>query len=728
MNSIHLHSINRDRPYFRYFRVVSYLKNRVCPYLFCPYLLGVLILVGAPCAFAQVYDAHTQVELVSNVETVAPDQPFQAAVRMKMDPGWHVYWKNSGDSGLPVSINWEVPSETNAPQIHWPVPQRFEEEGLTTYGYTQTVLFIKDITLPRDFAEPGAVLRARVDWLACERICVPGKADLVLNVPVSDTILPSAWAYDFEQTAKQWPQPSPWPISAFQNKEMIGLNVAISPESQAEVASLEFYPERNDIIVHSAPQSWRATPGGMELLIQKSAIQAKIDVLSGLLIVHDTTGLRRGFEVTVNKVPVMKTPDLKPASSAVPTVSLLTALLFAFIGGLILNLMPCVLPVLSIKVLSLIEHAQQRRGALVSGLVFALGVLVSCWFMAGLLIFLKIIGQQLGWGFQFQSPGFIIVLCMILFLFALNLWGAFEIGFLAPHAAGYINQQHKYMKAFFSGVLAMVLATPCTAPFMGTAIGFAITQNSFINILIFTFLGLGMALPYVLLSAFPQALKFVPKPGPWMNTFKKILALLLVGTIVWLVWILSFLAGAVTLMALAAGFLLAAIGVWVLGREQARGQNPWIHIVAVIFIISSVAVPLAMIETNQKKIVSSAGLKSPSAIQWRDYSPELMQQLAQEGKTVFLDFTAKWCVSCQVNERVALERKEVADKFRELGVVAVKADWTRFDARLTRALAELGKNSIPVYVIYYGENHKGMKVLPEIITPAIVLEALETVQ
>ena len=263
-------------------------------------------------------------------------------------------------------------------------------------------------------------------------------------------------------------------------------------------------------------------------------------------------------------------------------------------------------------------------------------------------------------------------MCLILFVFALNLLGFFEINVFFPRAVAYINQRYGYSKAFFSGVLAVVLATPCTAPFMGTAIGFAVTQSAFVNLLIFTFLGLGLAFPFLILSAFPQALKFVPKPGPWMKTFKRILALLLIATIVWLVWVLSY--------------------------------------------VLDTRIPAKQAQTDE------------ASIQWLDYSPELMSKLAREGKTVFLDFTAKWCLSCQVNERVALDKKEVADKFRELGVAAVKADWTRFDARITRALAGLGKNSIPVYVIYYGENHRNMRVLPEIITPATVLEALESVK
>lgn len=643
-------------------------------------IFSVLVLSAVSPARAQVvYDAHTELELVSGVEAIVAGEPFAAAVRIKTDPGWHVYWKNSGDSGLPVSIHWNLPAGFQGGAIHWPVPERMEEAGLTTYGYPMGVFLIAEITPPATLTENTVTLKAQVDWLACERICVPGKADLLLNLPVGEAAFPSTWAYELAQTRSRWPQPSPWPIEAFQNGQVIGLNINVPSAERSTVTSLEFFPDRNDVIVHSVAQTLRATGRGLELSIPRSGIQTgKVDSLSGILVVRDAQGKRRAFEVAVDKVAQLVAPRHSRGPSgaalppALPEVSLWLACLFAFIGGLILNLMPCVLPVLSIKVLSLIEHGGERKKALLSGLVYTLGVLVSFWLLAGVLIVLKALGQQIGWGFQFQSPVFLIVMCLILFVFALNLWGLFEISVFFPKAAAHINQRYGYSKAFFSGVLAVVLATPCTAPFMGTAIGFALTQSALVNLLIFTFLGLGLAFPFFSLSAFPQALKFVPKPGPWMKTFKKVLALLLVATILWLVWVLSYVVDTR------------------IPAQQARTDEP--------------------------------------AINWLDYSPELMQKLAQEGKPVFLDFTAKWCINCQINERVALSNREVADKFREIGVVAVKADWTRFDARITRALAELGKNSIPVYVIYYGEGHKGKKVLPEIITPATVLEALESVR
>ncbi len=619
-----------------------------------------------------VYDAHTQVELVSSVKTIRAGEPFEVAVRMTMDPGWHVYWKNPGDSGLPPVIHWNLPDSFRAREIRWPIPERLQESELTTYGYTQEVFLIAEIAPSPAITENTVTLRADIKWLACEKICIPGKADLLLDLKVGPVAQPSAWADHFTKTHSRWVQPSPWPVNAFADTASIGLNVAVPLTQRATIASVEFFPDQDDLIIHSAAQTLHFTDSGLELVMPRSTIQAgKVDSFSGILVVQDTTGAQRAFEMAVDQVAI-RTVAAPLTVPALPGISLWVALLFAFIGGLILNLMPCVLPVLSIKVLSLVDKGGDRKKALLSSLFFALGVLVSFWILAGLLITLKALGRPIGWGFQFQSPVFLIIMCLVLFVFALNLWGLFAIDIFFPQAAAYINRHHGYGKTFFSGVLAVLLATPCTAPFMGTAIGFAITQDALRNFLIFTFLALGFAFPVVLLSMSPRLLKFVPRPGPWMNTFKRLLALLLVGTIAWLIWVLS-------------------------------------HVV-------DSRAPMRPVEIDE------------AFIPWMDYSPELMRALREEGKIVFLDFTAKWCLSCQVNEQVVLRNKAVVDKFQELGVSAVKADWTRFDGRITRALAELGKNSIPVYVIYYGQDHQHKKVLPEIITPAIVLEALESVR
>ncbi|MBI5416312.1 MAG: thioredoxin family protein [Candidatus Omnitrophica bacterium] len=714
---------------------------------YCLTISAVILSSVGPAGADAVYDAHTQVELVSGRSVIRPGEPFQAAVRMKMDPGWHVYWQNSGDSGPPVSVQWKLPPGFQNGEIRWPMPERLQEAGLTTYGYPQGVLLISDILPPAGTEEGNATLKADVRWIACERICVPGRADILLNLPVGAMAGASPWQMEFNETRRQWPQPNPWAVTASQDKDFIYFEAAVPAAESAAISAVEFYPFRNDIIAHSGDQVLQKTPQGFILSVLKSNLLTKpVDSAAGIFVVKKIPPGKEAFVVDVARVPVRKA--VRATASAAPAavvsgISLLWACVFAFIGGLILNLMPCVLPVLSIKVLSLVEHAGERAraiasgGSLAVGGMFTLGVLVSCWVLSGLLIVLKALGRQAGWGFQFQSPAFLVALCLVLFVFALNLWGLFEISLFFPWAAAYINQRYGYSKAFFSGVLAVVLATPCTVPFMGTAIGFAVTQSAPVTLLVFTLLGLGVAFPFLVLSAYPRLLKFVPRPGHWMRTFRKFLALLLLGTVIWLVWILSYLVEASTLGTLAAGLWLIASGVWLWARaldlpvplrgtcsagRQKRGQR----IFAVIFVVVGVAAPFKAIVMKEGPLPAREEARpDASSIGWIEYSPQRVQESLDQGRPVFIDFTARWCVNCQVNERVTLRHEKVAAKFRELGIVAVKADWTRFDGRISAALAGFGKNSIPLYVLYYGDPAKTVKVLPEIITPDIVLKALD---
>jgi len=408
--------------------------------------------------------------------------------------------------------------------------------------------------------------------------------------------------------------------------------------------------------------------------------------------------------------------------------SLFFILIFAFIGGMILNLMPCVLPVLSLKIMGIVQQAgEDPKEKLKHGILFTIGVLVSFWALAGLLLILRAGGEQLGWGFQLQSPGFVIILVVLLFMFALSMFGLFEIG--ASLTAVGQNTQNKsaYMGSFMSGILATVVATPCTAPFMGSALGYAISQPPIISLLVFTFLGLGMAAPYLVLTNSPKLLKFVPKPGAWMETMKQVMGFLLVATVLWLLWVLSLQTGAEGLIIVLASLVITSIGGWIYGRWGNISKRKRTRVISqflfVIILVFGTAFSLYNVETKSE---NADGVHKQGSISWQKFSPELVSQLRKENKPVLIDFTAAWCLSCQVNEKVAFGDAEVQRVLKEKNVETLKADWTNNDEVITKALAEFGRNSVPLYVLYLPG--KEAELLPEIITPGIVLQALEKIK
>ncbi|PID62398.1 MAG: hypothetical protein CR986_01825 [Ignavibacteriae bacterium] len=400
-------------------------------------------------------------------------------------------------------------------------------------------------------------------------------------------------------------------------------------------------------------------------------------------------------------------------------------ILGAFLGGMILNLMPCVLPVLSIKILGLVQQANEAKETVFKhGLVFTLGVLVSFWILAGLLLILRAGGESIGWGFQLQSPVFIVILVFLMFLFGLSLFGVFEIGTSLTGAGQNVTSKSGYSGSFFSGIMATVVATPCTAPFMGSALGFAISQPALISIIVFTAIGLGMAFPYLLITAFPKLLKFIPKPGAWMETMKQFMGFLLVATAIWLIWVLSSQVVSDSIIILLFALMFASIGAWVWGRwgtlMNTKKTRTIAFIVAAILVLGAGYKTIENVSDESNKLTAS---NSYSDI-WGKFSPELVAELRNENKAVFVDFTAKWCLSCQTNKKVALHDSEVEKKFKEKGVITLIADWTNRDEIITKALEEFDRNSVPLYILY-PKNGKEPIVLPEILTPSIVIEALE---
>jgi len=623
------------------------------------YLLILFLIVSIYPVFAQeVSQAHTHVRLVSEQDAVVGGNTFWVGIDMVLDDGWHVYWQNPGDSGLAPRIKWQLSEGVSAGEIHWPYPQRLDVAPLTSYGYEHEVLLLVPVRVDAKLQTSKDInIHARVDWLTCMNMCMPGQAELNLSLPVmsnNSRVTFNGFRKSFDQTRQNLPQLVPAITSqAVLAGDQWHLTIQTPITDQETIA---FYPFRDDVIEHAAPQSTQVIGNGYQMILKKSHIyHGPLTTLEGVAVNPEGWDDNGKIKAIIIQAPI------ELASVRIP---FMLACLFALLGGLILNLMPCVLPVLSIKVLHLVERHPDKPVAFRHSLVYALGILVSVWALGLLLFILKSAGQFAGWGFQFQSPVFVMVVALILLILALNLFGVFE--FTLPSICSLTQTQGGYQASFLSGILTTIVATPCTAPFMGTALTVAISQPNIVGFGIFTFLGLGLALPFVLLSAFPFLLSFVPKPGMWMLHLKKFLGIILLACVIWLLW--------------------------VFGIQTGLGDFSKIF-------------------------------KASNEIHWQKFSSEAVSQTRLEGHGVFIDFTADWCITCQVNDRFVLQNTEVVHTFKDKGIMAFKADWTKYDPAITQALASYGRNSIPVYV-YYPPGADSPIILSQIITPKIILEQI----
>lgn len=654
--------------------------------------------------------------LVAERDAVQAGRPLWIGLHLKMAPGWHTYWKNPGDAGLPTRIRWRLPEGFTAGDIQWPRPQRMPAGPLMSYGYEDEVLLLSEVRTPAALV-PGAVtLGARIDWLECKEACLPGKADLELTLPVAPA--PGGaladWAEAFRKARAALPA-APVQASAFGTASGATLRVAglaMLPEDAY------FFPAKTEVLEHAAPQ--RLVPDGTAFrldLTRAANAAATTGPLEGVLVADG-----QAFEVRA-PITAGAAPPAQAGGSGGRRTSLLVAIGSALLGGLILNLMPCVLPVLSLKVMSFVRHgAETRHGALKHALAFASGVLVFFWILAGALLALRAGGQQIGWGFQLQSPTFVVLLAALFLLVALNLFGVFEVGQSLTAAANLAPQSAGTASSFWSGALATIVATPCTAPFMGSALGFTLGQPAWATLLVFTSLGLGMALPYVALALSPRLLKALPRPGRWMETLKQAMGFPMLGTVVFLVWLFGRQTSVNALTLLLVALLLVASGAWVYGRGFA-GDGGLRRALAVAG--SAVLVLLGLgLGLSQAQASPVRSAEAAAAGEW---SEERLAELRAAGTPVLVDFTAAWCLTCQVNERVALGHEDVRRRLRQAGVVVLKADWTLRDERITRALAAHGRQGVPLYVLYGRDGTAPPRLLPEVLTPGVVLAALDDV-
>ncbi len=711
----------------RSFRAIL-LSTLLC-LLFAPWQGWAQTLAAGP-ASASATAPHLSVSLLVPPQALAPGQHFTAGLHFKLEPHWHVYWLNAGDSGEPPRVSWQLPSGVTAGPLQFPAPSRLPLGPLMDFGYEGEVVFPVAMQVgPAVPVGKPAVLSAKVDWLVCREVCLPGKATLsverpVVAGPVQKIQSDPASAALIARFVALEPQPLKGVAHFAPNGKSLTIEV---PTGQPEKTA-QFFPYDSLQIANAGAQTVTPTAnGGQITLARDEQASQPLPTLHGLLVFPSsgpdarpgTSGAQsRAYEV--HAVPGALSAALPAAGAG--AAGLLRAAGLAFVGGILLNLMPCVFPVLFIKGLSLVHSSQQERGRQrAHGWVYTLGILVSFWLVVGLLLGLRAAGYQLGWGFQFQSPIFLAIMAMFLFFLALSLAGQFEIGLSLTSAGGDLAQKGGYAGSFFTGVLAMVVATPCTAPFMGAAIGYALSESAAVSFAVFTALGLGLAAPYLLLAYNPGWTRLLPKPGAWMEVLKQAIAVPIFATVIWLVWLFTEGSGANALLGLLAGFLLLGIAGWILGRWPAR---PAATMAAIFVLLAAVALPVLAVDTLSVA-PAEEGKASARGLAWIPFTPDVVAKYRAQGKPVLVDFTASWCLSCQVNERVVLDRADVQQRLRASGVVLVKADWTRHDEAIGTALAALGRSGIPAYALYPAAAGSPPQLLPEVLTTGIVYSALD---
>ncbi len=658
---------------------------------------------------------HLHVQLVADRAVFLPGDMGGIGLYFKLENGWHVYWQNAGDSGEPPHIKWTLPKGITVGPMQFPPPTRLPLGPLMDFGYEKEVLFPMSASVDQTASRDTAVLHAKVDWLVCREVCIPGKADLDLNLLVSDQPVKDAIANSgadiYKRLAGNLPQPLPAIAKAVFQVTATGFRLAV--ETGQRESTAVFFPAEQSIIDNPTPQTPAPTAKGVVLELKKDPyLTANPEQLKG--VIELASG--RNYEIAAVAGTVAAPP---PVALPFEFGSLMRISALAFLGGLLLNLMPCVFPVLFLKGLALVQSGHKDRHKIrAHGFVYTLGILVSFWILVGALLGLRAAGSTLGWGFQFQSPVFLALMAGLLFFLGLSLAGQFEIGLTLTGAGSSLAAKQGHAGSFFTGVLAVVVATPCTAPFMGAAVGYALAQPAAVTFAVFTALALGLAAPYVALTLQPAWTRWLPKPGAWMEVLRQAVSVPIFATVIWLAWVLAGGYGATALAALLALFLLLAIAGWFLGRWPAKR---WSTIVALVLIVAAIA--LAVYERQLAAESAPSTSASTASAGWQPWSASEVQSAVASGRPVFVDFTAAWCLSCQVNERVALSKPEVMQAFAAHNVLLLKADWTREDPAITEFLTALGRSGVPVYALY-APSQSEPQLLPQVLTPGIVTDAL----
>ncbi|MFZ0827390.1 MAG: protein-disulfide reductase DsbD domain-containing protein [Verrucomicrobiia bacterium] len=716
-----------------------------------------IILTGLFClaAFAAPA-AHTQVQLILSADPAQPGETIWVGVDMKMEPAWHTYWKNPGAAGLATKIEWDLPAGVTAGEIQWPLPEKLPPVEVTTYGYNDEVVLLVPLKLDAGLSHGPLDLKAKVSWLECKEQCVPGSADAAATLNIGTETKPSDDAATIELWKKKVPEtdnPAIWterawwemPANGDTRPLIIDRRFSGNTASGVPPSGADFFPYGSDDF-EVQPASETITASASEIRLRKFVKKYSGDWpkdISGVMV-EETGDLPTGFAVTFSvsdQAPAAEAasaasttvPPTVSAPPALPAQPLWRMLLYAFIGGLILNIMPCVLPVIALKILGFVgESRSDPRHVRTLGLVYALGVLMSFLALAGVILGVKVAGHHAGWGMQFGSPVFVVCLTTLVTLVALNLFGVFEVTLSgrALDAAGGLASKHGAPGAFFNGVLATALATPCTAPFLSIALGFAFAQKAPVIVLMFLAVGVGLAAPYVMLSWNPAWLKLLPKPGAWMEKFKIAMGFPMLATAVWL---FNLAAGSYGKSVLWLGIFLVivAFAAWIFGVfvQRGRARRGLALVIALILLLVGYAFALeSQLQWRQPMAAPdpTGSLKeSADGIEWQRWSPEAVAEAQAVGQPVLVDFTADWCLTCQVNKKTSIEIPSVRAKLKSMNAVALLGDYTRFPDNITTELNHFNRAGVPLVLIYPKDPAAPPMVLPEILTPGIVLDALD---
>ncbi|HZV21322.1 MAG TPA: protein-disulfide reductase DsbD domain-containing protein [Hyphomicrobiales bacterium] len=705
-------------------------------------LAGTLAIVSVAIAWGDVMAAgssgrhHVAVDILADKTAAVPGKTLTVAVREKIEQGWHTYWVNPGDSGEPTAIEWVLPGGFTAGPIQWPLPHKIAIGPLANYGYEGEVFLLTDIQLPNEIGESSITLAAKVSYLVCKDICIPEETNVTLTLPVASSATPSQEAQAIESVRKTLPVPLSGTASYAVNSAKGALRLTISADQELfqGIAEAHFFPITWGPVSNSAPQPMKIEGGSLTLDLKQGDTKETPDKLDGVLVLRKAgaEGARMGYTISAARGPdsgaaggLFDHADASGAASGPEqrgtfksySGALGIAVFFAFLGGVVLNFMPCVFPVLAVKTLSFADAANgsHRR----QGYAYLSGVLASFGLIGAIIAGFREGSSALGWGFQFQSPPFVLALALLFFVMGLSLSGTVYFGSGLMSTGDRLSRKPGNAGYFFTGVLAAIAATPCTAPFMGAAVGYAVTRPLLELMAVMLGLGLGFAAPVFLLSVSPAMQRFLPKPGRWMETLKQVLAFPLYATAAWLVWILSIQAGSDGVMAAALSFVGVGFAAW-LANKTALLSLP-AKLVAPALGIIALAIGLSMTAAENGQVSSEAGA---SLLKEEPFTQARLDELKAAGRPVFVNLTAAWCITCKVNEQVALRSNAVANAFRSAGITYLKGDWTKPNPEIGALLEQFGRAGVPLYVFYPANGGKP-RVLPQLLTAGLVLDQIK---